>query len=82
MVLTLGLAFVLASVEDRFDHLLAEVVVSGDVEQVAGGTGLQVAKLVDQGLAVCPREEGADDVCVDDIREGVASLGKPVDVIL
>ena len=36
---------------------------------------------MDQGLAVCPREEGADDIYVDDIREGVTTLGKPVDVI-
>ena len=36
---------------------------------------------MDQGLAVCPREECTDDVCVDDIREGVASLRKPTDVI-
>ena len=43
--------------------------------------GLQAAKLVYQGLAGCPKEECADDVGVDDIREGVASLGEPVDVI-
>ena len=55
--------------------------VSGNVEQVAGGTGLQVAKLVDQGLVGHPEEECADDIHVDDIREGVASLGEPVDVI-
>ena len=55
--------------------------VSGDVEQVAGGTGFQAAKFVDQGLVVRPREECADDVCVDDIREGVASLEEPADVI-
>ena len=36
---------------------------------------------MDQGLVVCPRKECADDVCVDDIREGVASLREPVDVI-
>ena len=44
--------------------------------------GLQAAKLVDQGLACCPGEECVDDVCIDDIREGVASLGEPTDVIL
>ena len=55
--------------------------VGGYVKQVAGGTGFQAAKLVDKGLAVCPGEERADDVCVNDIREGVASLRKPVDVI-
>ena len=81
MVCTLSLDFVLASAKDRSDRLLARGVVSGDVEQVAGGTGLQAAKLVDQGLTVRPREEHADDVCIDDIREGVASLGEPMDVI-
>ena len=40
MVRTLGLAFLLASVEDYFDHLLARGMVRGDIEQVAGGTGL------------------------------------------
>ena len=40
LVCALGLAFVLASNEDRSDRLLAGGVVSGDVEQVAGGTGL------------------------------------------
>ena len=38
MVRALGLAFVPASVEDRSDCLLAEGVVSGDIEQVAGGS--------------------------------------------
>ena len=40
MVRTLGLAFLLASVEDHSDCLLVGGVVSGDVEQVTGGTGL------------------------------------------
>ena len=74
MILALGLAFVLASVEDRSDRLLIGGVVSGDVEQVMGGTGLQESKLVDQGLAGRPREECADDVRVDNIRKGVAPL--------
>ena len=81
MVRTLGLDFVLASTKDRSDHLLARGVVSGDVEQVTGGTGLQAAYLVDQGLVGHPREECADDVRVDDIREEVASFGEPADVI-
>ena len=55
--------------------------VRGDVKQVVGGTGLQTAKLVDQGLTGCPGEECADDIRVDDIREGVASLREPADVI-
>ena len=36
---------------------------------------------MDQGLAVSPGKECADDVRVNDIREGVASLREPVDVI-
>ena len=36
---------------------------------------------MDQGLIVRPREECADDIYVDDIRDGVASLGEPTDVI-
>ena len=40
LVRTLGLAFVSASVEDCSDHLLIGGMVSGDVEQVAGGTRL------------------------------------------
>ena len=47
MVHVLGLAFVPASVEDRSDYFLTGGMVSGDVEQVAGGTGLQASKLVD-----------------------------------
>ena len=81
LVLTLGLALVLASTKDCSDHLLAGGVVCGDIEQVAGGTGLQAAKLVDQGLTGRPREECTDDVRATDIREGVASLGEPADVI-
>ena len=81
MVLALGLTFVPASVEDRSNCLLAGGVVSGDVEQVMGGTGLQATKLVDQGPVGRPEEECTDDVRVDDIREGVASLGEPTDII-
>ena len=81
LVLVLGLAFVLASIEDLSNRLLIGGVVHGDVEQVMGGMGLQAAKLVDQGLVGCPREECTDDVHVNDIRKGVASLGEPMDVI-
>ena len=48
MVRALGLAFVLAFVEDRSDCLLTGGMVCGDVEQVTGGTGLQATRLVDQ----------------------------------
>jgi hypothetical protein len=39
------------------------------------------AKLVNEGLAGGPRKEHADDVCIDDVREGVALLGEPTDVV-
>ena len=74
MVLALGLALVSDSTKDRSDRLLAGGVVRGDVEQVAGGTGLHTAKLVDQGLVGCPGEEHADDDRVNDLRKGVAPL--------
>ena len=67
MVLVLGLALVSISAKDCSDRLLIGGVVCGDVEQVTGGMGLQAAKLMDQGLVGCPREEGADDVYVNDI---------------
>ena len=54
LVHVLDLAFVLASIEDRSDRLLARGVVRGDVEQVTDGTELQAAKLVDLGLTGCP----------------------------
>ena len=39
LVHALGLSFVLASAENHSDRLLTRGVVSGDVEQVTGGTG-------------------------------------------
>ena len=74
LVLMLGHALVLASTKDCPDCLLAGGMVRRDVKQVAGGTGLHTAKLVDQELASCPREERVDHVRVDDIRKGVAPL--------
>ena len=82
LILALGLALVLTSVEDRSDHLLAGGMVHSDVEQVAGGLGLQTVKLMNQRLTGCSRQERADDVRVDDIRKGVAPLREPMDVIL
>ena len=74
LVLVLGLAPIPTAAKDRFDHLLVGGVVRGDVEQVMGGTGLQTAELMDQGLTGCAKEERTDDICVDDIRKGVALL--------
>ena len=81
MVRVLGLAFVPTPIEDRSDRFLAGGMVSGDIKQVTGATGLQASKLVDQGLAGRPGEECTEDVRVDNIRKGVASLGEPTDVI-
>jgi len=81
LVLMLGIALVPASIEYCSDRLLAGGVVHGDVKQVTGGMGLQIAKLVDQGLIGCLGEERANDVRVDDIRKGVAPLREPMDVI-
>ena len=49
LVCVLGRAFVPAPIEDRSNRFLAGGVVSGDIEQVMGGTGLHATKLVDQG---------------------------------
>ena len=81
MVLALGLALVLASTKDHFDCLLIGGMVRGDIEQVVGGLGLWTTKLLNQRLTCCPGEERADDICVDDIRERVASLGDSTDII-
>ena len=40
MVLALGLALVLDSIEDCYDRLLIGGMVRGDIEQVAGGSRL------------------------------------------
>ena len=74
MVLVLGLAPVSTTAEDCPDRLLNGGVVRGDVNQVAGGTGLQTAELTDQGLTGCPSEEHTDDVHINGIRKGVASF--------
>ena len=72
MVLLLALAPIPTTAKDCSDRLLTKGVVRGDVEQVMGGTGLQIAELVDQGLIGCPREERTDDVYVNGTKKGVA----------
>ena len=54
MVHRLALAFVPAYVEDRFDFLLIEGVVSGDVEQVMGGRGFRQPSLWIRDSQVIP----------------------------
>ena len=77
LVLTLSLALVPASTKDHSDRLLTGGVVCSDIKQVTGGTGLQTAVLVDQGLTGCPREECIDDVRIDNIRKGVLPCKGP-----
>ena len=72
LVLVFSLALVLASTKYHSNRLLTRGMVHGDVEQVTGGMGLQTTELVDQGLIGCPGEESIDDVCINDIRKGVA----------
>jgi len=69
LVHALGFEIVSASAKDRSDRLLARGLVAGNVEQVAGGTGLHTTELVDQGLAGRPREERADDASTTSERE-------------
>jgi hypothetical protein len=82
LVLPLVLAFGPTIDEDRPNHLLAGGVVRGDVQELTGGAPLLVAKLVNEGLAGGPREEHTYNVCVDDVRERIALLGEPVDVVV
>jgi hypothetical protein len=56
-------------------------VVRGDVQELAGGARLPGAKLVNEGLASGPREKRTNNVSVDDIRERIALLGEPADVV-
>jgi hypothetical protein len=55
--------------------------VCGDVQELTGGARLSAAELVNKGLVGGPREECANDVCVDDVRERIALLGEPADVV-
>jgi hypothetical protein len=56
-------------------------VVHCDVQELAGGARLRAAELVNEGLAGGPREERANNICVDDVRERIALLREPVEVI-
>ena len=73
LVLALGLALVLASIEDYSDHLL-----TGASRRWFGASGNQTCG---SGTRRSSRSECADDVHVDDIRKGVAPLLEPTDVI-
>jgi hypothetical protein len=55
--------------------------VRGDIQELTGGARLSTAEHVNEGLAGGPREEHADDVCVDDVKERIALLGELADVV-
>jgi hypothetical protein len=48
---------------------------------LAGGAWLPGAELVNEGLAGGPREERTDNICVDDVSEGIALLRELVYVV-
>jgi hypothetical protein len=56
-------------------------VVRGNVQELAGCAQLPAAELVNEGLASGPKEACADDVCVDDVGEGIAFLGELANVV-
>jgi hypothetical protein len=68
--------------EDRPNHILTGGMVHGNIQELAGGARLLAAELVNEGLEGGPREERADGVCFDDVRERIAFLGELVDVVL
>ena len=59
----------LVTLEDGPDRLLIGRMVGGNLRELVHGTRLLAPQFVDQGLAVRPAEERADDVGVDDAWE-------------
>ena len=56
----------LVALEDGPNRPLAGSVVCGNLQELVRGTRLLAPQFVDQGLAVRPTEERANDVGVDD----------------
>ena len=48
----------------------------GDVEELLGGSRALTSQLVNQGLAIGPRQESSYDVSVGDVRQLVALPGE------
>ena len=69
------------ALEDGPDRLLAGGVAGGDLQEFMCGVRLLAPQFVDQGLAVRPAEEHADDIGVDDAWERVPLLGEAPDVV-
>ena len=67
--MSLLLRRMLVALEDGPDCLLTGSVVCGNLQELMRGTRLLAPQFVDQGLAVRPAEERADDVGIDDAQE-------------
>ena len=79
--MTFRLRRVLVPLEDGSDRLLAGGMVGGDVQELVHGARLLAPQFVDQGFAVRPAEERADDIGVDDAGKRVALFGEAPDVV-
>ena len=64
--MSLRLCRMRVALEDGPDRLLAGGVAGGDLQELVRGARLLAPQFVDQGLAVRPAEERADDVDVND----------------
>ena len=60
---------VLVAFKNSPDRLLAGGMVGGDLQELIHSVRLLAPQFVDQGLAVRPAEERADDIGVDDAWE-------------
>jgi hypothetical protein len=52
-----------------------------DVKELLGGPRALASQLMDQGLIGGPRQEGPDDIGVNDVRQLVAPPGEASDVL-
>ena len=67
--MSLCLRRMLVALEDGPDRLLAGGVAASDLQELVRGARLLAPQFVDQGLAVRPAKERADDVVVNDAWE-------------
>ena len=67
-------------VENCPDHLLAQGVTSGNVEELLGSSWTLMSQLMNQGLAGGTRQEGSYDIGVSDVGQLIALPGEAPDV--
>ena len=72
----------LVALEDGIDRLLAGGVVGGDLQELMRSARLLSSQLVDQGLAVSPAVERADDIGINNAWERVTLVGEAPDVVV